>query len=94
MMSRCQSLLSNSTCAATQRLRTVLQTAIHLHVALEAPISKARVRVLAQSAELLQAILSAYNRKKTEVLLEAGVYLCGAVCVHALVEYDKVRQTT
>lgn len=63
-------LLSNGLFIA-QRLRTLLQVAIHLHVSLEAPISKAELRVLAQMAEVLQAILSAYSRRKTEIALEA-----------------------
>mmetsp|Transcript_7605 Transcript_7605/g.19370 ORF Transcript_7605/g.19370 Transcript_7605/m.19370 type:complete len:1168 (-) Transcript_7605:91-3594(-) len=63
-------LLSNGMLVA-QRLRNLLQVTIHLHVALEAPISKAQVRVLAQTAELLQAILSAYNRRRSEIVLEA-----------------------
>jgi hypothetical protein len=63
-------LLSNGLFIA-QRLRNLLQVAIHLHVSLEAPMSKAELRVLAQTAELLQAILSAYNRRKTEIVLEA-----------------------
>ena len=54
-----------------QRLRTLLRDAIHLCVSLEAPMSKAELRVLAQTAELLQAILGAYNRKKVDIALEA-----------------------
>jgi hypothetical protein len=34
-------------------------------------MSKAELRVLAQTAELLQAIFSAYSRRKTEIVLEA-----------------------
>ena len=63
-------LLSNGLFIA-QRLRTLLQSAIHLCVSLDAPMSKAELRVLAQTAELLQAILSAYNRRKSELVLEA-----------------------
>mmetsp|Transcript_18954 Transcript_18954/g.30474 ORF Transcript_18954/g.30474 Transcript_18954/m.30474 type:complete len:566 (-) Transcript_18954:2681-4378(-) len=63
-------LLSSGMCIA-QRLRTLLQVAIHLHISLEAPMSKAELRVLAQTAELLQAIFSAYSRRKTEIVLEA-----------------------
>ena len=68
------------------RLRHLLQVTIQLHVDLDAPMSKAELRLLSQAAELLQGILSAYNRRKTERVLElptaelrsrATVHACG-----------------
>ena len=62
-------LLSNGIFIAA-RLRYVLQVTIQLHMDLDEPMSKAELRLLSQAAELLQGILSAYNRRKTERALE------------------------
>ena len=61
------------------RLRELLQTSINLHVILEAPISRARVRILAQAAELLQAMFLAYKRRSASLVLELPHLLCFAL---------------
>lgn len=44
------------------RLRHYTQEIIHLHVSLEAPVTKRRVRLIARAVEMLQAMCEAFTQ--------------------------------
>lgn len=75
-----------------QRLKNLLQVALHLHVSLTAPMSKAELRLLAQIAELLQAIHNAYVRRNAEIALEAPHLLSFALGRLAVLVVRKKRE--
>lgn len=62
------------------RVNTLVGTLLHLHVALQQPISKADVRSLAQCLELLKAIQAQYARRSSMLSASATHLLFFAQC--------------